>query len=315
MIRSLTKLPLAAMACLATATAVAAEDAGYRWQQSDTRLALCKGEQVLWQLVADPAEPKVYFHPLATVGGEVLTVNRPADHPWHHGLWSSWKFINGVNYWEENPKTQISDGKTELVSADFKPGNDFSAKVVLAIQYHLPGQPVLMTEARELSITPPDAQGCYRIDWQSTFTAADAALDLGRTPLAHEAGGKAYGGYAGLSARLLFRPEGWSILSSEGENDMKAAHGQKARWMDFSSAGAGLAICEHPDNLRSPSPWYVHDQKPMSFFSPSPLYHESLKLAAGQSLTLKYRVLVHAQAMTAAQFDAECAGMARSSKP
>jgi type 1 glutamine amidotransferase len=297
------------------ATKESVEPPALSWQQSKTHVALCKGEQVLWQLVVDPAEPKVYFHPLSTVGGEVLTVNRPADHPWHHGLWWSWKFINGVNYWEENPKTQTSDGKTELVSADFKPGNDFSMKVALLIHYRLPGQAVLMTEERLLSITPPDAAGCYRIDWQSTFTAGAAALTLGRTPLAHEAGGKAYGGYAGLSARLLFKPEGWSIRSSEGKNDMKAAHGQKARWMDFSSAGAGLAICEHQDNLRSPSPWYVHDQKPMSFFSPSPLYHESLDLAAGKSLQLKYRVLVHAQSMTAAQFDAECVELARSAKP
>lgn len=315
MIRTLTKLPLAVMASLATISALAAEEAAYRWQQTDTRLALCKGERVLWQLVADPAEPKVYFHPLATVGGEVLTAYRPADHPWHRGLWWSWKFINGVNYWEENPKTQISDGKTELVSVDFKPGKDFSANVSLLIHYRLPGQAVLMTESRLLSVTPPDAQGCYRIDWQSTFTAGAAALNLGRTPLAHEVGGKAYGGYAGLSARLILKPEGWSIRNSEGKDGMQAAHGQKARWMDFSSAGAGLAICDHPDNLRSPSPWYVHDQKPMSFFSPSLLYHESLDLAAGQSLILKYRVLVHAQAMTAAQLDSECHGMARSAKP
>jgi len=297
------------------ATKEAAEGPALSWSRTDTSLALSNGDKTVWRLVFDAMQPKTYFHPLATVDGEVLTAFEPADHPWHRGLWWSWKFINGVNYWEENPKTQISDGKTELVSVDFKPGGDFSANVALLIHYRLPGQAVLMTEARLLSITPPDAEGCYRIDWQSTFTAGAAALNLGRTPLAHEVGGKAYGGYAGLSARLIQKPEGWSIRSSEGKDGMQAAHGQKARWMDFSSAGAGLAICDHPDNLRSPSPWYVHDQKPMSFFSPSALYHESLDLAAGKSLTLKYRVLVHAQAMTADQINTECVDLARSTKP
>jgi type 1 glutamine amidotransferase len=293
----------------------ALQQTDYSWVHHETSLGLCKNGKTVWQLVADPKQPKVYFHPLSTVDGEVLTVTEPADHPWHHGLWSSWKFINGVNYWEENPKTHVSDGTTELTGVVFKPAENFGAKIEVSLSYHLPGEASLMTERRLLSITPPDAEGAYRIDWESEFTVGNAPVNLGRTPLPNEEGGKDYGGYAGLSARLLLKPDGWSILTSEGPGKAPEFHGKTARWMDFSSTGAGIAICDHPSNLRSPSPWYVHDQKPMSYFSPAVLYREPLVLAAGQSLKLKYRVLVHSKAMTAAQLDADFKNFTGETKP
>ncbi|MEZ5238765.1 MAG: DUF6807 family protein [Microthrixaceae bacterium] len=34
-------------------------------------------------------------------GGRVISVDAPADHPWHHGLWYTIKFVNDDNFWEE----------------------------------------------------------------------------------------------------------------------------------------------------------------------------------------------------------------------
>ena len=42
-----------------------------------------------------------FVHPLRTPAGHVLTVDAPDDHPWHHGLWFTIKFVNGENFWEE----------------------------------------------------------------------------------------------------------------------------------------------------------------------------------------------------------------------
>jgi hypothetical protein len=94
MIRSHARLPVAAMACLAAVSAIADETGGYQWRQNETSLTLCHGDKTVWRLVANPKEPKSYFHPLASVDGEELTAFQPADHPWHHGLWWSWKLIN-----------------------------------------------------------------------------------------------------------------------------------------------------------------------------------------------------------------------------
>jgi type 1 glutamine amidotransferase len=285
-------------------TREAAEAAAFRWQQTGTSLALCKGGKTVWRLVADPKEPKSYFHPLATPDGEVLTASEPADHPWHHGLWWSWKFINGLNYWEEDPKTRQSEGATELTGATFTPGDDFSARAELSFSYHPPGQAPVMTELRKLSITRPDAEGRYLIDWTSEFTAGNAPVTLGRTPLPHEEDGKPYGGYAGLSLRLVSQPDGWSVRASSGQTNAADIHGRNARWVDFSSPGAGIAIFDHPETPRHPSPWYVHDRPPMSFFSPAVLFNEPLVLAAGQSLKLRYQVLIHSKPGTVEQIEA-----------
>jgi len=80
----------------------AAAPAGFSWSRTDTSLALRHNDRSVWRLVFDPAKPKSWFHPLSTVDGEVLTAFEPADHPWHRGLWWSWKLINGINYWEED---------------------------------------------------------------------------------------------------------------------------------------------------------------------------------------------------------------------
>lgn len=284
---------------------VNAGEAAYSWKREETSLALSKGGKTVWKLVADPKEPKSWFHPLATVDGDVLTAFEPADHPWHRGLWFSWKFINGLNYWEEDRTTKKSEGMTEVTASTFKPADDFSARAELSISYHPPEQAPVMTELRKLVITKPDADGRYRIDWTSEFTAGNAPVALGRTPLAHEENGKPYGGYAGLSLRLPLQNDGWSVRTSEGKNGAAASHGQAARWLDFSSPSGGIAIIDHPANPRRPTPWYVHDSKPMSFYSPAVLFNEEMVLAAGQSLKLSYRILIHSKPMSAEEIETD----------
>lgn len=124
-----------------------------------------------------------------------------------------------------------------------------------------------------------------------------------------------YGGYAGLSLRLPVDSNGWSIRTSEGKTGAVGSHGQGARWVDFSGPGGGIAICDHPDNLRHPSPWYVHDSPPMSFFSPAVLFNEPLVLAAGQSLKLSYRVLIHSKPMSIKEIETDCHTFAAPAKP
>lgn len=82
-----------------------------------------------------------------------------------------------------------------------------------------------------------------------------------------------------------------------------ASHGQPLRWLDFSASAGGIAIIDHPANTRHPSPWYVHDRKPMSFFSPAVLLNQAMVLAPGQSLKLSYRVLVHSNPISAEEIE------------
>jgi type 1 glutamine amidotransferase len=286
----------------------------FSWQQDVSSLALVRGGKTVWRLVMDAKQPKTCFHPLATVDGEVLTDFEPADHPWHRGLWWSWKFINGLNYWEEDPVTHASQGVTELTRVTVKPGADFAAQAELCFSYHPPRQPAVLTEVRHLSISHPDADGLYRIDWTSEFTAGAAAVKLDRTVPAH-LGGVSYGGYAGLSLRLAPDLKGWAFRSSGEKNQKPTGKGQSARWADLSGPAAGITIFDHPGNLRHPSPWYLYDTAPCLFFSPAILFNEPIELAPQQSLKLSYRVLVHSQALATAQIETEWRGFTAPAKP
>ena len=260
------------------------------WRQSEHALALLRGPNAIWQIVADPAQGKPYFHPLATPAGTLLTDLRPADHPWHRGLWFSWKFINGLNYWEEDRQTHRSEGATELVEEKFQRHDDGSATLKFSLSYHPWNAPAVLTEQRTVEVSTP-VNGSYEIKWLAEFTAV-TNVTLARTPLPGEPDGKAYGGYAGLSLRLVKATRGWTFSNSAGDTGETALHGKPADWVKY-SAGAGLpaiTIFDDAKNLRHPTPWYVNQGMP--YFSPSPLFAKPLTLSAGGKLFLQYRVRI-----------------------
>lgn len=274
--------------------------ADYNWRQTDSSVALLNNGHIVWQLNYKKEEGKPYFHPLC-LNGEELTWLRPPDHPWHRALWFSWKYINGRNYWEEDSKTGRVDGETEVVSVKVAAGKNYSASIEMSLSYHPPNKSAVLTEKRLLDISAPDETGSYRIDWCSTFTAADKDVLFDRTPIAGQPGGVSWGGYAGLSIRLAQNAGGWQAADSEGHMFSKGYNNAKGRWLDFtiesnSGVTAGIAVLDHPDNLRHPTPWDVilgQGKKDMRYFSPAILYYEPLTLPSGKTLTLRYRIIIH----------------------
>ena len=286
----------------------------YSWKRAAGSLALLNHEQVVWQLNTEQkANGKSCFHPLGLLDGSTITWFRPPDHPWHRALWFCWKHINGLNYWEENRKTGVSPGVTEIRSVKIEPAEDFSARIEMAIGYHPPGKADVLAERRIIQVSRPDVESSYRIDWTATFTAgkADALLK----------GGTSGGGYAGFSARLAAATRAWKVVNSESLRD-GAAHGKKARWVAWSgeiAAGkpAGIVIFDHPGNLRHPSPWYVavRRKQPFHYFSPALLFSEPYTLAAGKSMTLRYRTLVHPGLTEVKRIEAEWKAFGKTALP
>jgi hypothetical protein len=168
----------------------------------------------------------------------------------------------------------------------------------MQLSYHPPGQLAVLTESCRICLSKPDSAGRYHIDWSSRFTAGAADVLLDRTPILGEQGGQSWGGYAGLSVRLAKNVTDWQLTDSEGRKDLEG-HGQKARWMNFAGRAAGskdfsIAVFDHPDNLRHPSPGFViMDPKvPFGYFSPALLFNKPYTLPAGKSFSLKYRILI-----------------------
>jgi hypothetical protein len=265
-------------------------------EESKDAIALRLNGKPVWTLNHNPEEGKPYVHPLATTTGQVFSDLRPKDHPWHRALWFSWKFINGVNYWEENPSTGKSRGQTLLLSTKRKISPEKEVSVEMTLAYAPAGKTEqVMRENRSVVISPPDKNGAYTIDWASEFQALKNDVVLDRTPLPGQPKGKNYGGYAGYSVRMNKDVRGGTFLSSEGLTGSKT-HRQPARWMIYSTtAGGSLLFMDHPTNLRYPAKWYVAEGMP--YFSPSVIHDAPHTIKAGKSLRLQYRLVVYPAAV------------------
>jgi len=280
------------------------------WAGDDGSLALMHGQEIVWRFNFGKQLSKPYFHPLNLPGGRTLTWESPPDHPWHYGLWFSWKFINGVNYWEEHRETGQSDGRTTLLNITATRHPDFSARFECDLNYHVADQPAVLTEHRVIDVSSPSDDGQYTIDWTGTFTAQAEKVTLDRTPLPNEPGGEVYGGYAGLSVRLAKAAAEFKATSSEPVGNEQTTSNQiatnqpermrfRAHSVDYSGSldgtDGGITIIDDPENINSPTPWYVirNTKTPMTFFSPTVIQLAPMTLARGDSFRLHYQILIH----------------------
>jgi len=265
--------------------------------------------QMVWQFNYQPGMP-TFFHPVYTPDGTLLTAEAPKDHPWHLGLWFCWKYINGLNYWEfsGDSKTRVSEGMTDQKRITIRTRYNGSARIRLDITYHPWYHPdsVALLEVRKISISAPAGDGSYFIDFEHFFTAVnDVVLD--RTPPQTNARGIRWGGYAGLSVRFDQKLSDPSFFSPELDSMLS---GKQAPWVaaNLKTESGNLVqmiICDHPDNPRSPVSWYCINRPNDRFwyYNAAILYHEPIKLQAGQKMTLKYRVLVPAKPLTRAEIE------------
>lgn len=277
----------------------ATETRNWSWQRAaGEKIALHGPGGVVWQFNFGPRLTKPFFHPVALPGGGPLTASRPPDHAWHYGLWFSWKFINGVNYWEEPQPTGLPEGTTawDEVVARLQP--DGSASIAMELTYRVPPADPVLKEQRQLIISHPQVDGRYHIDWTSVFRAGSAGVVLDRTPIPPHPQGKPWGGYAGLSIRLSPGLTERRVSTTEGDVHFQTdgVHRSGGRGCAYhgllGDRACGMTILDHPDNPRHPSPWYAIRSE-MSYLNAALLTHRPLSIDAGETLKLQYRICVH----------------------
>lgn len=260
----------------------------------------------------DAAKP--YVHPIHTLSGVPMTAYQPSDHVWHRGLWFAWKYINGVNYWEEAARPeeggrQFSDGRTSCIGTESLSFRNDAAVVIHAISYTAPDGTETLHEDRRVVVHPPGDNGNFRMDFAHLFTAGKIEVTLDVTTVTPES---PWGGYAGLGIRTARSLQRFRALSSEGLEGDKA-NGSRSRWADLSGVAdggversAGVAIFAHPQNPRFPSPTYVyHRPEAFGYLNLNPIRDEPLVLSAHEQLRLAYRVLIHDGGADPRLFDAE----------
>jgi type 1 glutamine amidotransferase len=271
----------------------------FNWSETDTSLILRNHSETVWQFNYKNRFGNVYFHPL-TVNRTVLTCVAPSDHPWHLGLWFSWKFINRVNYWEylndfRSEETGYkSAGITELREINILKNADYSANIRMKLQYHPADSDDIMTEDRNILISRPCNGGSYFIDHESIFKALAEEVVLDRTPIEGEPEGKSWGGYAGLNIRFNQDFTSPEIIAPTDSDKYKKNDWLYMGFNTLTGENAGICILQNPKYTTSTMSWYVINDPaiPFYYFSPAVLYDGMIALKRGEVLHLKYRVLI-----------------------
>ncbi len=256
-----------------------------------------------------------YCYPILAADGTPLTRDFPmkqtpgedTDHPWHRSLWFAHSMMNGVDFWNEGKgdvgRSPQAKGRSEHES--FVETSSGPVGVIRARnRWKAPDGKLICTDERTLRFQA-SAAGRF-IDYEVTLHALpDEPLLLGDNKdgtmairvaqwmtLPHKYEGKPLPGVGHL-------------LTSTGFKDGEA-WGKRADWCDYSAPHNGktygVAIFDHPQNLRHPTWWMARDY---GLFGANPFGqhdYEGLKdqphigdytIPAGGTLTLRYRFYFH----------------------
>jgi len=284
------------------------DETSYTWISNDTTFALTKNKEIVWQFNFNTRYGKPFFHPIY-LNSNRITCLSPDDHPWHLGQWFSWKYINGVNYWEYVGDSYSSEGITDITTIELEKHPDFSADISLEINYHPRKGGVVLKEKRAIHVSPPiDDRIC--MDYAMIFKSAGAYVVLDRTPILGEQEGKSWGGYAGLSFRFNqdFMEASWTTMQGNNVD----VNGTTGDWLYMGFKGLhgtriGSATFISPSSKREGEAWYLIDQpqQPFYYFSPAYLYLKPLTLHQEEELHLNYRILHIAGDVTPEMLDSE----------
>jgi hypothetical protein len=251
-----------------------------------------------YQLPDDPhpSAPKPFIHPLRNAEGDVLTALEPLDHFWHRGLWFAWKYLNGVNYWEENQEI-VGRQVTRVppfIGIDHPEQKHNTVQISTNLDWQDTQNGETRTRLRELRklYIRFETNGAMVLDWTGR-QIAEEDLTLDRTVYT------TWGGYGGLYVRLSQAVQKQQLVC-EGLEPSAQVIGEPARWgaieatLDNGPGKRDVSVIFLPAtiNPRYPEPFYG-DAKPFyNFFGPAPLFHEPFTIAARRSLFYAVRVLV-----------------------
>ena len=255
--------------------------------------------------------PHVYYWPLIGPDGVKMTrawpmENAPGeehDHPHHRSMWFSHGLVNGVDFWGEDasykgtPKHPV--GKIVLDKIVAAKGGE-TGVVTTSQKWTAPDGSVPVTSVQTLRVYDrPESERVF--DFETTLTAGEKDVTFGDTKEG------TFGIRIAESMRMKQpkAPGAGHIVNSDGLRDDKV-WGTHAKWVDMSgpieSKTYGIAIFDHPANLRHPTRWHARDY---GLFAANPFCEVEMDktqpkgagdygLKAGQSVTFKYRVFIHA---------------------
>ena len=250
---------------------------------------------------------KPYLFPLRSAQGTVLTRSFPMasdihgedhDEPHQRAMYFAHGDINGYDFWGEAEFSQWSRhsastfGRTVFRELDEMRSGPDSA--TLRAEFNLVRSDGQVIAAETQSYSFRGDEQARIIDCEFTIHANYGPVKMGDTK---------EGTFAIRLHKALESPPGHMVNSAGGRGE-KEVWGKRADWVDYygnvSGEEVGIAIFDHPKNLRHPTYWHARHYGLLAVnpFGLKEFLHDrhqdgSFVIADGGSLTLRYRVFIH----------------------
>lgn len=257
------------------------------------RIDVTIGDQFFTSYRFEDDEKYPFFFPVnGPVSGGSVTSMRNGTYPHHSSLFFGCDRVNGGNYWQEGlERGRIISLGPQIVETGDK------AVITDECIWKRPDAECPIKDKRVITISCPRPD-LYQLDFEVEM---EMLIDVEILKTNHSL-------FSARIAEDLTVKQGGAMVNSFGDSGEKTTFGTPAPWMDFSgprkTGYEGIAILQHPSSKWYPSKWFTRDY---GFMSPTPMYwpadDKSTKLAKGEKISLKYRVLVHGGDVKAAGID------------
>lgn len=212
-----------------------------------------------------------YFYPVVGPNGETVTRHYPMkegvpneaqDHPHHRSLRFAHSDVNGLNFWAWRPGKEREFSNAEIKLEKIEKLSSGKVGEFVVWNRWLGGDQLVLRERMHIRVIPLERRQVL-MDYDVKLIAGDKPVTFGDNK-----DGGMYVRVAGTMKVKAHRAEGGgdyagTILNSRGDRNAEA-WGKRAEWIDYfgpdaSGKTVGIAMFDHPDNLRFPTHWHARD--------------------------------------------------------
>ena len=258
---------------------------------------------------------KPILWPLRGPGGVPMTRDWPMkpdtagddkDHPHHKSLWFTHGDVNGVDFWSESDKAgRVVTTAVPRAEID----SDGRALIELRNEWRAPDGRVVCTDTTVIRCGM--AGKARLVDYSITVAATAGSVTFGDT----KEGTMAVRTRPELNVDRKNPLAAGTARNREGLGG-KSIWGAKSAWVDYQAPVAGtvvgLALFDHPSNLRHPTTWHARDYGLVAanpfglhdFSKDQPKGAGTHVIPAGDTQTWRYGVYLYEGAQEAGEIDA-----------
>jgi len=260
----------------------------------------------------NPQVAKPYLMPLRSAAGTIVTRGYPVGNevpagsqhdpsfePHQRPLYFSHGNVDGLDFWGEEVFAKYFHdhgkqgyGRMTLEKIGEENGGADSGVIRADFSLQDPAGRVIGEETQAYTFRGDDRTRI--IDCQFTVHATHGPVTFGDSK---------EGTFGIRVVRELNSPPGHMVNSSGAEGE-KAIWGKRADWVDYygkvGGEDVGIAVLDHPKSFRHPTTWHARGYglfaaNPFGLreFTRDPNQDGSWTIPEGQSLTFRYRVVIH----------------------